>query len=164
MSLSLLILHLQCSFNVYGSFLAVSSHCFIDFLRPEGDVYTYFQCIFLSLFSLFRVSFFFLCVCGSGVQRLFEGQGRKEIKRAHIACLHHCRGHFSTRFGSQERTLACIFQQLGNNLPLLASFESCCNSFLSLFGSFESWVCLQSICSLFFELFFVFLLLFLISL
>ena len=43
-----------------------------------------------------------------------KGRGGKGKKRAHIARPHHCRGHFSTRFGFPKGTLARIFQQLGH--------------------------------------------------
>jgi len=55
-----------------------------------------------------------LGLCPVACTDFLKGSGRKKKKRAHIARPHHRRRHFSTRFGSQEGTLACVFQQLGH--------------------------------------------------
>jgi len=41
-----------------------------------------------------------------------KGRGRKKEKTAHIVRPHHCRGHFRTRFGSQEGSLARVLGTL----------------------------------------------------
>ena len=75
-----------------------------------------------------RLDDFYLCSHAVVCTDFFEEKGRKEKKRSHIARPHHCRGHFSTRFGSQEGTLALVFQQLGHRGQVFPGSDKMVNS------------------------------------